>query len=159
HAEIAQRSSAIAGRRLSKLILIVDDSAEVGEMFAAILVAEGYDVMLAADGREALALAAKRRADVVLLALMMPELHGVGFLERLPHEVAPPLPIVVAASGFDRFRRLALERGAHAFISKPIDAGELVAIVASALSGAAMDEALLRAHDRRIQEGRADASR
>jgi CheY-like chemotaxis protein len=141
--------------RSSKLILVVDDAVELVETFKLILEAEGYHVAVADDGRKGLELAARLRPDLVLLDMMMPEIDGLEFLARIKREIDEPLPRVVALSGFDRFRPLALERGARAFVRKPIDVDELVSLVDSTLADEPLDGRAFLEHERAVDAARA----
>lgn len=81
-------------------VLVVDDDLDTRLLFAWMLRDEGYDVALAADGYEAIALARERRPDVVLLDYMMPRLDGAGFCEIAEREEAlsgVPIVLVTAA--------------------------------------------------------------
>ncbi|MGZ3428752.1 MAG: response regulator, partial [Polyangia bacterium] len=76
--------------------------------------------------------------DLVLLDMMMPDVDGLQFLQRLPIECPGPLPPVIALSSVDAYREEALRRGAVAFLQKPIEVDVLFTAVRAALGGAMM---------------------
>jgi DNA-binding response OmpR family regulator len=116
-------------------ILIVDDDPDIRLLLRLELVAEGYDVVTANDGQQALDSIAASSPDLVLLDVMMPVLDGWGVLAALDHEVAPPV-IVISGIGADRGAHIshALERGAVDFVGKPFEPAALGALVARVLA-------------------------
>src|SRR5262245_48963458 len=103
------------GEGQSRVVLIVDDSSEVREYYQRVLRRAGYRVVLAGEGERALEVVRQIRPDCIVLDVMMPELDGLGVLERLPAEV-PTVPPVVVTSGFDWPEMEALARGARFFL-------------------------------------------
>lgn len=79
-------------------ILVVEDEAVIREAYVLLLEANSYNVTSAANGHEALKLCAKTSFDIILLDLMMPELDGVGFLERSDLKIKSPNTRVVVMS-------------------------------------------------------------
>ena len=67
----------------AKKILVVDDDVDIRETLGEVLRIEGYSVLLAANGTDALELAKKERPDLILLDLMMPDMDGVAVLKEL----------------------------------------------------------------------------
>jgi putative two-component system response regulator len=110
-------------------ILVVDDEAAVRRLLERLLVAEGYEVLLAEDGEAALSLAWSGRIDTVLLDMRMPGMSGLDVCRQLrgdPRTAHTPVLFVTGAS--DRlFRREALQAGASDFVAKPFDEVELLA--------------------------------
>jgi CheY-like chemotaxis protein len=135
----------------SPLILVVDDSEDIREVFQLALEDAGYRVMVAADGSEALAVVRSSRPDLVITDVSMPGMNGFDFLVNLRSDIAPPLPPVVVCSGFDVTEEQALRRGALRFIAKPIEPAALVRMVQEVLSGKPADESIL-AHERAFVE-------
>jgi two-component system, sensor histidine kinase and response regulator len=81
-------------------VLVVDDDADIRAFVSELLVDEGYEVRAAPNGRDALAILANWRPDVILLDLMMPEMDGWAFLarQRLNLELVRIPVIVISAS-------------------------------------------------------------
>jgi CheY-like chemotaxis protein len=146
-------------------VLIVDDDHDLRELLEAALTEAGMRVRTASDGGQALAEVEAHRPDVVLLDMMMPGVDGMAVLDRLPVECAPPLPRIIAYSGFDELGELALRRGVYAFIRKPFDLDRLVEAVHAAAHGdaapagkIAIDPAAAARRERRREELLAAAS-
>src|SRR6266404_1173404 len=102
-------------------VLVVDDSEDMQETYELMLEGEGYEVVKASDGAAGLRAVAAARPDVILLDMMMPDVDGLQFLQRLPIECAAALPPVIAVSGFELYREEALRRGAALFLGKPVE--------------------------------------
>src|SRR6059058_3953480 len=101
-------------------VLVVDDSAVVRQVAAAILSQENFQVAVAADPLIAIDKMARDRPDVILLDLEMPRMHGMTFLRKIMAE--DPIPVVVcsgAAESGGATAISALEHGAVAVIAKP----------------------------------------
>jgi putative two-component system response regulator len=112
-------------------ILIVDDEDAIRRVLRRLLVAEGYDVIEAEDGRRGLELAWIHNVDTVLLDVMMPGLDGFEVCRQLrADDRTAHTPVVVVTAAVDReFRRQARAVGADDFLSKPFDEIELLARV------------------------------
>src|SRR3954469_17257939 len=108
-------------------ILIVDDEPSGRETMAALLHTQGYQLVFAAGGADALAQAAKLQPDLILLDVMMPEIDGFEVCRRL--RAAPAVaevPIVLVTALDDRGSRLkGIDAGADDFVTKPFDPAEL----------------------------------
>jgi CheY-like chemotaxis protein len=131
-------------------VLIVDDTLESREAQELILGAANYDVRVAEGGEEGLERVQAEQPDVILLDMMMPDLDGLAFLERLGQtNDAPP---VIAVSGFDAFEKEALARGARQFLVKPVSPPLLLSTVSEALRHAPPEPGALEAHGRSIGE-------
>jgi len=113
-------------------VLVVDDSEAIRQLIAVNLELEGYDVRRAADGLEALEVAARWRPDVVTLDMVMPRLDGLATCARLRADPATAGVAVVMVTGraqaADRDRGEAA--GVDAYLTKPFEPAELVATVA-----------------------------
>jgi CheY-like chemotaxis protein len=111
--------------------LVVDDSPAVRDLVVVNLELEGFEVRSAADGQEGLEAAAAWHPDVMTLDVVMPRLGGFEVLERLradPSTADIPVVIVTGrAQGADRARGEAL--GVDAYLTKPFEPAELVAVV------------------------------
>ena len=87
-------------------ILVVDDEPANRRLLGDLVRREGYDVLIATGGREALEILFTQRVDVVLLDLMMPEVDGMAVLSELKRsKLTPALPIVVVTAHEDRSMR------------------------------------------------------
>lgn len=119
---------------MSARLLIVDDELEIRELLARHFGMLGYDVSLAADGKEALVVLAQKRIDIVISDIMMPELDGVGLLRAVRHEY--PMVRVVIITGYVTLENAlaCLRNGADTCVFKPfIDFIELDEAVNSAM--------------------------
>jgi signal transduction histidine kinase len=116
-------------------ILIVDDERVNRRLLEAMLVAEGYDVVEAADGDAALAVIRTEQVDLVLLDVMMPRLSGFEVCAAIRGELAlPDLPVVFVTALGDRESRIrGKDVGADDFLTKPVDDVELLVRVRSLL--------------------------
>jgi CheY-like chemotaxis protein len=110
-------------------VLVVDDDPDIQLLLRLELQAEGYVVVTADNGLEALDRIPAMEPDVVLLDVMMPELDGWGVLDQLDD----PKPAVIVISGLATDRaghyRHAIELGALGFVSKPFDSAKLLELV------------------------------
>ena len=113
-------------------VMVVDDDPDIQLLLRLELQAEGYDVITADDGLQAVERIPELQPDVVLLDVMMPGLDGWGVLERLDD----PLPAVIVVSGLatdrDHHYRHAVELGALGFVSKPFDSTKLLELIETA---------------------------
>lgn len=118
-----------------KLILVADDDEDVRELVVFRLAAAGYEVITAADGREAVALALERRPDLCLIDVMMPRLDGfeVTAAVRAVPELAETRILLLTASVHESAVQRGAEVGADDHIAKPFSAAELLQRCAAAL--------------------------
>ncbi len=113
-------------------VLIVDDDEEITRSTGIFLKAEGYRVLEAHDGLEALDMLMNEDIQLVLLDIMMPKLDGISTLMKLREKKNIPVIIISAKSeGADKI--LGLTAGADDYVTKPFDPSELVARVKSQL--------------------------
>ncbi len=114
-------------------ILVVDDDATVRGVVADYLRQADFDVVEAADGRDALRLAASHRPDLIILDLMLPGVPGLEVLRRV-RAGRGDLPVVLLTARADEDQRiLGLEVGADDYVTKPFSPRELVLRVQSVL--------------------------
>jgi putative two-component system response regulator len=108
-------------------ILVVDDEERNRRLLVAMLEAEGYTGLEAADGAQALELARQSPPDLVLLDVMMPGMDGYDVARALKADAATKsIPVVMVTALNDRDSRLrGLEAGAEEFVTKPVDRDEL----------------------------------
>jgi CheY-like chemotaxis protein len=113
-------------------VLVVDDSKVIRDLIAVNLELEGYDVLRAADGLEALELVAAQRPDVITVDVVMPGLDGFEMVERLRADPTtadiPVIAVTGRASAADRER--GEEVGVDVYLTKPFEPAELVDAVA-----------------------------
>lgn len=109
-------------------ILIADDDADLLDILAFSLRREGFAVVSARDGRQALAQVATEQPDLVVLDVTMPELDGFEVCRRLRRESSIPI-IMLTARGEDENIVLGLDIGADDYVTKPYSPRELIARV------------------------------
>jgi adenylate cyclase len=116
-------------------ILIVDDNEDNREIIRTRLATQGYDLLEAADGEEALAVAKEHQPDLILLDVMMPKLDGIEVCRRLKSDTTLPFTtiILVTARADSNDVVRGLEAGADEYLTKPVDQTALVARVSSML--------------------------
>jgi two-component system chemotaxis response regulator CheY len=112
------------GERAGARILVVDDDASILDTVTSILVGEGYQVMAASGGEEALALVRSWHPTLVLLDMRMPVMDGWAVARSL-HDGGSRVPIVVMTAA-DNARRWAEEIGAAGHLAKPFGLDELI---------------------------------
>jgi len=115
-------------------ILVVDDEAEIRQLFEQLLMAEGYEVLSATNGVEALQIVRGRHLDLVITDLVMPESEGLETI-RVIRSAQPNLKIIAASGAFEgRFLQSATLLGACATLLKPIGRDQLLGTVRRVLS-------------------------
>ena len=124
---------------MTATVLIVDDDQKLLKMLRRTLVYEGFDVVTAADGREALAQVDAHRPDVIVLDWLMPGLDGIGVMERLRAAHDETMILMLTARDAIEDRVEGLESGADDYLVKPFAPAELLARIHALLrrSGAA----------------------
>jgi two-component system KDP operon response regulator KdpE len=122
-------------------VLIVEDEAPIARALAINLRARGWDVHLAADGRQALEQAAQRHPDVVVLDLGLPDMDGVDVIAGLRGWTR--VPIIVLSARQDSSEKVeALDAGADDYVTKPFGMDELLARLRAAVRRAVPGEAV-----------------
>lgn len=117
---------------MTQTILIVDDEKTLREMIRVYLEQEGYRVVEAGHGRDALYIARTEKPDLVILDLMMPEMGGTEFMRAFGKEADTPV-IMLTARVEDQDKILGLELGADDYLAKPFNVRELIARVRAVL--------------------------
>lgn len=110
----------------SKKVLVVDDADFMRMMLEDILMKHGHTVLQARNGQEGLDILEREKADVCVLDIVMPVMHGIEALRRMK-EMQPDLKVVMlSALSQESNVRKALHLGAAAFVAKPFQAETLV---------------------------------
>ncbi len=122
---------------MSAYILMVDDDHDTSDILRFFLEREGYEVVLAREGGEALRIMTERgEPDLILLDLVMPGMGGWGVMDALAqHPRWVGTPVVVLTASWDVSARDVLALGADAMLHKPVKPDELLATVERYSSG------------------------
>jgi len=128
----ADRKSAPGGRGEGRRVLVVDDEESVRELIELYLTKEGFQVLLAKEGREALRLNGEQRPDLIILDLMLPGLDGWEVCRQIRSISRVPI-IMLTARSEEVDRVVGLELGADDYVVKPFSPRELVARVKAVL--------------------------
>jgi two-component system response regulator AtoC len=107
-------------------ILVIDDDKGLRKSLTLILEDAGYPVIQAQDGNEGLAKALSEKPGIVLCDVRMPELDGLGFLDRYREEGGDALVMVMTAYGSVELAVEAMKKGAYDYIPKPFSADEVL---------------------------------
>ena len=121
----------------SPRILVVDDEQSVGTLLSYPLRKDGFEVVRAADGREALARFSEQPFDLVVLDVMLPQLDGLEMCRKLRARSSVPI-IMLSAKSEEIDKMLGLELGADDYITKPFSMREFRSRVKAALRRAEM---------------------
>jgi len=127
-----------------RLVLVAEDDPDIGTAEKECLEVEGYSVLVARNGREALSLLDVATPDLVVLDLMMPEMDGFAFLREFRRR-PEPRPPVLAMSAFADYLPKAVEAGATATLPKPFEIEEFLIRVDALSRGRTVAEAPPRA--------------
>ena len=112
----------------SETILVVDDNREIVYSISELLKYEGYQVVQAYDGMEALDVMEKNKVDLILLDVMMPRLNGLSALMKLREKSRIPV-IILSAKTEESDKVSGLVLGADDYVEKPYNPAELIARV------------------------------
>jgi two-component system KDP operon response regulator KdpE len=118
------------------LVLVADDEPRITKLVSMALTGEGFRVVTAACGEEALAKAEDVRPDIILLDIVMPDLDGIEVMRQL-RERRPVPVILLTAKGSTADKAKGLDLGADDYVAKPFDLDELAARVRAVLRRAA----------------------
>src|SRR5262245_63560533 len=127
----ARRAGDGLARRPPARVLVAEDERDVAELIRYTLAREGFEVVLATNGADALRRAQDSRPDLVLLDLMLPQINGWELCRRLKQDPATrALPVImVTARAEEGDKVLGFEVGADDYVTKPFSTRELVARV------------------------------
>jgi len=115
-----------------KKVLVVDDDVKTVELVRLYLDRDGYQVLTAYDGVEALRLARESYPDLIVLDLMLPDIDGLEICRTLRHESDVPI-IMLTARTTDQDKLTGLDLGADDYVTKPFSPKELAARVRAVL--------------------------
>ena len=133
--ELKEPSSEKRPQTGAKRILLVDDDAEIIESLRFTLEAKGYEVLIARDGNQGLALAERKDPDLVILDMMMPKRSGFLVLEKLRRTRPVPMRVImITANEGSRHKAYAEMLGVDDYIRKPFPMDRLIESVTRLLS-------------------------
>jgi two-component system, OmpR family, response regulator VicR len=142
-------------------VLVVDDEKPIAEILRYNLEQEGYDVILAYDGTEAIQQARTQRPDLILLDIMLPKKDGFAVCRDIRRSSNVPI-IMLTAKDTELDKVLGLELGADDYVTKPFSAREVVARVKAQLRRHQVNEGvagdLLACRELQVDTGRMEVS-
>jgi two-component system OmpR family response regulator len=113
-------------------VLIVEDDANLLETLKYNLRKEGYDVVTASDGEQAVAIARREKPDLIILDIMLPKINGFEVCRILRKEMTTPI-LMLTAKADETDKIVGLEIGADDYVTKPFSMRELLARVRAML--------------------------
>jgi len=118
------------------LILVVDDSADNVAMISLYLQTQGYRVVTASNGEDAVTIATSMFPNLILMDINLPTLDGLGATRRIREtDALRDLPIVaITAFGTEGFQRAAYDAGISGYLTKPLDLDRMHQLIARLLS-------------------------
>ena len=136
---------------MNETILVVDDEKPIVDILKYNLSKEGYNVLVAYDGDEAVKIGLRENPDLILLDIMLPKQDGFSVCKKLREKITSPI-IMLTARGEEVDKVLGLELGADDYITKPFSMRELMARVKAnlrrvAISGPQNDEDIIKQGD------------
>jgi two-component system alkaline phosphatase synthesis response regulator PhoP len=117
---------------VTQTILVVDDEPEIVRLLRSYLERDGYRVVTAYNGEEALYAARHEKPDLVVLDILMPKMDGLAFTRQIRREQDVPI-IMLTARAEETDRIVGLEMGADDYVTKPFSPREVVARVRAVL--------------------------
>ena len=112
-------------------VLVVDDEPAIRRLLRTSLTAQGYRVVEAWDGKQAIEVAEAEKLDLILLDLQLPRLNGLGVIHRLrqnPNLLNVPI-VIITGQDPEKYRSSAIAEGCDDFLLKPIDFDRLDALL------------------------------
>ena len=118
------------------LILVVEDSADNLAMISLALQQQGYKVVTAVNGEDAVTVATQTNPNLILMDINLPELDGLGATRRIrENEALRDVPVIaVTAFSTEGFQRAAYDAGISGYLTKPIDLDRMNQLIARLLS-------------------------
>jgi two-component system, OmpR family, KDP operon response regulator KdpE len=132
-----------------KTILVVDDEPQIRRVLRVSLSGDGYDVIEAKDGQQAVEMVMREHPDLILMDVNMPGMSGLEACSRIRLSFGGPI-IMVTVRNSERDKVLALDSGADDYVVKPFTMGELLARIRAALRRTASEEPLPRIETREL---------
>ena len=119
-------------------ILVVEDEIDIAKIISMRLVSQGYDVVVANDGMQAVALAHSEKPDLIILDIMLPAGRGDSVLDNLKMAaITSIIPVIVLTALKDEeYKQRILEKGVEAYLEKPYQAEILTSTIDKVLKGA-----------------------
>jgi DNA-binding response OmpR family regulator len=120
-----------------RTILVVEDLPESADLFAEMLMLNGYEVLKSAHGTTAMDMAKKHKPDAIILDIMMPDVSGLDVLRFVRHTpgIENTPVIVVTSRGTPRDIQSGYQAGATEYLTKPVSYTDLKRTVESVISG------------------------
>ncbi|MBT3189820.1 MAG: response regulator transcription factor [Anaerolineae bacterium] len=143
---------------MAQRILVVDDEVRYQRLLDANLRTDGYDIVTASNGLEAIEIFSSQPIDLILLDVMMPELDGFDTCQRIREYSSVPI-IMLTAKGDEKDRVRGLDLGADDYLSKPFSATELLARVRAVLRRAQVSTDITQARYFTHEDIRVDFAR
>jgi len=122
-------------------ILVVDDEPQIRRVLRATLSSNGYDVIEAKNGQEAIEMVIRERPDLILLDVNMPDMSGLEACSKIRLSFEGPI-IMVTVRNSEHDKVVALDLGADDYVVKPFAIGELLARIRAALRRSTSEEPL-----------------
>jgi DNA-binding NtrC family response regulator len=121
------------GVNMKPTILVVDDEIQISDLLRDFLTQEGYQVLTAANGVEAISLGKENRLDLALLDLKMPGMDGIEVFQKL-REVKKDIGVIILTGyGTLKTAKQAMRLGAYDYLTKPFDLGLVKSVIREAL--------------------------
>ena len=118
-------------------VLVVEDDPDIRLLLRSVLESEGYAVVEAATGKDAVALTSQVRPRLILMDISLPLLDGLSATRQIKADAALRDTPVLAVSAYDSVRRRAVQAGCADLITKPVDLEELKTVVRRLINGGA----------------------
>lgn len=135
-----------------KKILVVDDEKQIRTIVKDRLEKEGYEVILAADGEEALSLFQAHDPDLIILDLMLPKFDGYAVCERIRQRSTVPI-IILSAKGDEIDKMVGFRMGVDDYVTKPFSPSELALRASAVLRRSGLQNGGFNLKDSAIEVG------
>lgn len=124
------------GEENNKTIVLAEDDVVLQEMYQERLKAEGYNVIHAADGKEALSMILDNKPDLIMLDIMMPQMNGIDVLKKIKeNKDTKDTPVIVATAlvqDIEELKQMLSDKDSY-LIKSEVTPGEIIALVKSKL--------------------------
>jgi len=112
-----------------KIIVVADDQPGVRSLLSEVLRKEGFALLEAGSGEEAIEIMAQQPVDLIFLDVKMPRLDGVSALQKILEQPHSPPVVMMTAQGQDDLKKRVMGMGAAAYLEKPFDIGVIMQII------------------------------